>query len=127
MTRHILKKTHASAYIQTKACYSNSSVYRASKDINRVQSCIATAKKYRVTKNTVSHRLKKKAEIFDTVKGNNASIKRKRVKTATYEQLDSVLCKWLKTTRHSNCDIFKEKALEFAKSLEIQDFDASER
>ena len=48
------------------------------------------------------------------------------MKTAIYEQLDSVLCKWLKTTRHSNCDIFKEKALEFAKSLEIQDFEASE-
>ena len=79
-----------------------------------------------MTKNTVSHRLKKKDEIFDAVKGNNASIKRKRVKTAIYEQLDSVLCKWLKTTRHSNCDIFKEEALEFAKSLEIQDFEASE-
>ena len=58
-----------------------------------------------MTKNTVSHRLKKKAEIFEAVKGNNVSIKRKRVKTSAYEQLDSMLCKWLKTIRHSNIPI----------------------
>ena len=38
--------------------------------------------------------------------------------------------KWLKTARHNNvpinCTIFKEKALEFAKSLEMQDFHTSD-
>ena len=99
------------------------------KKIDGCQNCIATAKKYGVAKNTVSHWSKKKAEIFEAVKGNNMSKKRKRMKTATYEELYSAMYKWLKTARHSNipikCNKFKEKALEFAKSLEFHDFHAS--
>ena len=79
------------------------------------------AKKYGVTKNTVSHWLKK-GEIFEAVEG-------KKMKTETYEELDSVMYKWLKTIRHSNipinCNIFIEKALDFAKSLDFHDFNAS--
>lgn len=53
------------------------------------------------------------------------------MKLVTYEEeLDSAICKWLKTARHSNIfinfNIFKEKAPEFAKSLEFHDFHVSE-
>ena len=52
------------------------------------------------------------------------------MKTATYEELDPAVYKWLKTARYSNipisCSIFKEEALEFAKSLELNDFHASD-
>ena len=52
------------------------------------------------------------------------------MKTATYEELNSTMYKWLKTGRHSNipinCNIFKEKALVFAKSLEFHNFHASD-
>ena len=52
---------------------------------------IATVKKYGVAKNTVSHWLKKKAEIFEAVEGGNVSKKRQRMKTAIYEELDSAM------------------------------------
>ena len=56
-------------------------------------------------------------------------LKGKRMKTETYEELDSVMYKWLKTVRHSNipinCNIYKEKALDFAKSLDFHNFHAS--
>ena len=104
--------------------------YKALKEIDRGQSCVATAKKYGVAKNAVSHWLKKKTKIFEAVERNSVSKKRKRIKTAKYEEWDSAMYKWLKTTRHNsmpiNCTIFKEKALEFPKSLEIQDFHASD-
>ena len=99
--------------------------YKALKEITEGQSCIATAKKY-----TVSHWLKKKTEIFEAVERNNVSKKRKIMKTATYEELDYAMYKWLQNARHNNIPIngtiFKEKALEFTKSLEIQDFHASD-
>ena len=100
--------------------------YKALREIDAGQSCIAIAKKYGVAKTTVSLWVKKKAEIFEAVEGNNASKKRKGIKTATYEELDSAVYKLLKTARYSNipisCSIFKEKALEFAKSLELNEF-----
>ena len=56
-------------------------------------------------------------------------LKGKRMKTETYEELDSVMYKWLKTVTHSNipinCNIYKEKALGFAKSLDFHNFHAS--
>ena len=67
--------------------------YKALKEIDGDQSWIATAKKYGVAKNTVSHWLKKKAEIFEAVEGNNVSKKRKGMKAATYEELDSAMYK----------------------------------
>ena len=100
--------------------------YKPLKEIDAGQTCISTTKKYGVAKNTVSHWVKKKNEIFKAVEGNNASKKRKRMN----EELDSAVYKWLKTARHSNipisCSIFKEKALEFAKSLDLNDFHASD-
>ena len=52
--------------------------YKTLKEIDGGQSCIATVKKYGVAKNTVSHWLLKKAEIFEAVGANNVSKKRKR-------------------------------------------------
>ena len=81
----------------------------------------AKAKRYGVAKNTVSHWLKKVKHL--------KQLKGKIMKTETYEELDPVMCKWLKTVRHSNipinCNIFKEKALNFVKSLYFHDFHAS--
>ena len=44
----------------------------------------------------VSHRLKKKAEIFKAVEGNSVSKQKKRMKTATSKELGSAMCKWLR-------------------------------
>ena len=52
------------------------------------------------------------------------------MKTATYKELAYAAYNWLKTARYSNipisCSIFKKKALEFAKLLELNDFHASD-
>ena len=61
------------------ACLTIVNKYEALKEIDTGRSCIATAKKCGVAKNTVLHWVKKKAEIFEPVEGNNASRKRKRI------------------------------------------------
>ena len=55
------------------ACLTIVNKYKALKEIDAGQSCIATAKKYGVAKNTVSHWVKEKAEIFEALEGNNSS------------------------------------------------------
>ena len=130
ISSYILKKCSCAVF-ELKACLLTIvNKYKALKEIDAGQICIATAKKYGVAKNTVSHCEKKRADLFEAVEGNNASKKRKRMETATYEEFDSAVYKWLKTARYSNipisCSIFKEKALEFAKLLELNDFHASD-
>ena len=104
--------------------------YKAFKQIDGGQSCIATTKKYGVAKNTILHWLKKKPGTLEGVEGKNVLKKRKRIKTSIHEELNSVTYKWLKAARHSdiplNCKIFTEKALEFTNSLEFRNFHASD-
>ena len=66
--------------------------YKALKEIEEGQSCIATSRKYGVAKNTISHWIKKQ-KIFEAVKENNVLKKMKRVKPATYEELDNATYK----------------------------------
>ena len=51
--------------------------YKALEETDSGQSCIATAKKYGVAKNTVTYWLEKNAEIFEAVRANNVSKRRK--------------------------------------------------
>ena len=101
--------------------------YKALKEIGGGQSCIATSRKYGVVKNTISHWIKQKQKIFEVVEENNVSKKRKRVKPATYEELDNATYKWLKGARDRNVPVgAKLKALEFAKTLDLGNFHASD-
>ena len=104
--------------------------YKALKEIEEGQSCIATSIKYGVAKNTISHWIKQKQKIFEAVEENNVSKKRKRVKPPTYEELDNATYKWLKSTRYHNipvgANVLKLKALEFAKKLDLGNFHASD-
>ena len=52
--------------------------YKALKEIEGGQSCISTSRKYGVAKNTVSHWIKQKQQIFKAVEENNASKKGKQ-------------------------------------------------
>ena len=65
--------------------------YNALKEIEEGNSCISIAKKYGVAKNTISHWLKKKQDIYRAIEENNAGRKRKRMKSATYEKLDKAI------------------------------------
>ena len=104
--------------------------YKALKEIEEGQSCIASSRKYGVAKNTISHWIKQKQKIFEAVEENNVSKKRKRVKRATYEELDNTTYKWLKSARDGNvpvgANVLKLKALEFPKKLDLGNFHASD-
>ena len=50
--------------------------YKALKEIEEGQSCIATSRKYGVAKNTISHWIKQKQKIFEAVEENNVSKKK---------------------------------------------------
>ena len=99
--------------------------YKALKEIEEGQSCIATSRKYGVAKNTISHWIKQKQKIFEAVEENNVSKKRKQVKPARYEELDNATYKWLKSARDRNvpvgANVLKLKALEFAKKTRFRE------
>ena len=78
MTRHILKTAVVQTYKRRLVTVILVNICNALKEIKGSQSCIATAKKYSVAKNTVSHWLKKQAEIFDAVEENNVSKRGKK-------------------------------------------------
>ena len=66
-------------------------------------------------KTQVSHWVKKKAEIFEVVEGNNASKKRKRMKTATYEEPIEV-----EDDEEDGDDTIKDKCLEKPTSIKLR-------
>ena len=65
--------------------------YNVLKEIEEGNSCISIAKMYGVAKNTISHWLEKKQDIYRAIEENNAGRKRKRMKSATYEKLDKAI------------------------------------
>ena len=67
MARHILKMEVVQTLRRMLATITLVNKYKIFKEIDGGQSCIATAKKYDMAKNTVSHWLKKIAEIFKAV------------------------------------------------------------
>ena len=68
--------------------------YKILKDLDGGQSCIPVAKKYGMAKKSFTL-LEKKAEILKQMKEaeRRVSKKRKRIKTATYKELDSGMYK----------------------------------
>ena len=70
---------------------------------------------------------KTKKKIFEAFQ--NSSLKRQRVKTRTYEKLNEALLKWFPSMRGNNIPIsgpiLLEKAHEFAKPFNYNDFTAS--
>ena len=112
------------------SCTSLIDKYKALKEIEEGQSCITTSRKYGVAKNTISYWIKQKQKIFEAVEENNVSKKRKRVKPATYEELDNATYKWLKSARDRNvpvgANVLKLKALELAKKLDFGNFHVSD-
>ena len=78
MTRDVLKMAAVQTSKKRLATVSLVNIFKALKEIDGRQTCIATAKKFNVTKNTVSHWLKMRAEIFEAVEGSNVSKKKKK-------------------------------------------------
>ena len=101
------------------------------KAITEVESGIKPSKvaeKYDVPRNTVSTWLKKK-EIKNAFKSDEVSSKRKNMRIGQNDDLEKALFSWLKKMRANNLPVngtvVKEKAIGYAKELQIEGFKAS--
>ena len=87
------------------------------------------AEKYDVPRNTVSTWLKKKEEIKNAFKSGEVSSKRKNMRIGQNDDLEKALFSWLKKMRANNLPVngtvVKEKAIGYAKELQIEGFKAS--
>ena len=87
------------------------------------------AEKYDVPKNTVSTWLKEKEEIKNAFKSGEVSSKRKNMRIGQNDDLEKALFRWLKKMRANNLPVngtvVKEKAIGYAKELQIEGFKAS--
>ena len=102
--------------------------YEALKDLQKGLSNKDVAVKYGIPRNTVSTWLKNKEMIVSAFEsGKNP--KRLKLKTAENDNLDKCIYKWFLSAREQNVPvngiILKEKAVFFAKELDIKDFQAS--
>ena len=86
------------------------------------------AAKYGVPKNTVSIWVKNKAKLFIALK--QCSDKRKKLRESDYKRVDNVVFRWLLSERSQDIPIdgifIKEKALQYAKELGFNEFQASD-
>ena len=90
----------------------------------------SVAKKNGVPKSTVSTWLANKDKILAAYESGEINPKRQKVKRAENEDLDKAVYTWFHNTRTNNIPVsgvvLKEKALQFAKSLHLDDFRASD-
>ena len=87
------------------------------------------SKKFNVPKNTLSTWKKNRDKIVTAFKSSGGT-KRQRIKEGTNEQVNLACFKWLLIQRSENIPIhgkiIQEKALEFAKELNLEKFQASD-
>jgi hypothetical protein len=101
--------------------------YNALKELEKGTAPKDVAAMFKVPSSTLSTWKKNKEKIFKQF--NNGQIS-KRVKPEKFEQVNKAVHKWLLMLRSENIPIsgpmLKEKALEFAKELGVESFQASE-
>ena len=105
--------------------------YNALKEILSGISKKSVAKKYGVPKSTVSTWLANKDKIFAAYESGEINPKRQKMKKrAENENLDKAVYSWFHNTRANNVPVsgvvLREKALQFAKSLHLDDLRASD-
>lgn len=86
--------------------------------------------RFKLAKSTLSKIVKEREKIYDALASGNFSPRTKRMRTAKFEDLESLLFDWYQNARCSNIpisgDVLKEKARAIAEDFEIQDFKASD-
>ena len=104
--------------------------YNALQEILSGISKKSVAKKHGVPKSTVSTWLENKDKILAAYESGEINPKRQKMKRAENEDLDKAVYTWFHNTRANNVPVsgvvLKEKALQFAKSLHLDDFRASD-
>ena len=88
------------------------------------------AEKYGVPPNTLTYWIKNKNAIISKYESGQYGAKRQKLCTGRHNDIDKAVYKWFMNARERNVPIsgltIREKALEFAKQLNITDFKASE-
>ena len=101
--------------------------YEALKELKKDRSNKDNANQVSISGSTLATQKKNKEKIFEAFQ--NSSLKRQRVKTGTYEKLNEALLKWFTSMRGNNIPmngpILLEKAHEFAKAFNYNNFTAS--
>ena len=105
--------------------------YKAITDLESGLKPSKVAEKYDVPRNTISTWLKKKGEIKSAFKSSEVSSKRKNMRIGQNGNLEKALFSWFKKMRTNNLPVngtvVKEKAISYAKELQIEGFKASNR
>ena len=104
--------------------------YKILKEVEKGESSASISRKYGIPKQTLSGWLKEKTKIYSEVEKNKTSAKRDRMRLSLHEDLDKACYMWLLNVRHQSIPvsgtIFKAKALNFAKELGCDSFQASD-
>ena len=110
--------------IQNKSCKIK---YDALKELEKGTAPKDVAAKFEIPSSTLSTWKKNKEKIFAQFKTGQLS---KRTKPQKFEEVNTAVHKWLLVMRSENIPIsgtiLKEKALEFAKELGVESFQASQ-
>ena len=103
---------------------------KALKDLERAMTNKDVAAKYGVPKNILSTWVKNKHKLTTSLEKKGMSSSRKSTGCGNYDQIDKAAFHWFVGKRSQKVPIdgiiLKEKALEFAKALEIKKFKASD-
>ena len=103
--------------------------YDALMQLERRMSNKDVARNFNIAKNTLSTRKKNKEKIISAFMSSGGT-KRQRINKGTYEDVNIVCYNWLQIQRSENVpingQILKEKALDFAKQLGFETFQASD-
>lgn len=87
------------------------------------------AKQFGIPSSSLSTILKNKDKLLTSVTDNASSIKRKKLRTCTFEDIDEAMLKWVFAARGRNLPlsgpILREKAKQFAEALGHGEFEAS--
>lgn len=104
--------------------------YTALKDLEKGLSKKAIAEKFNVPKNTLTYWIKNKHDIIQKYETGQLGAKRQKLSVGKHDSIDKAVYKWFMNARERNVPIggyiIREKALDFAKELNITDFKASD-
>ena len=102
--------------------------YNALKEVEDGKTKSQVAAKYGIPKNTLSTWQKNKDKIFEATKKSNS--RRQRLRQGTFANLDQAMFKWLLVIQSRDVAVsalvFKTKATEFAKKMNVEKFKASD-
>ncbi|XP_028968478.1 tigger transposable element-derived protein 6 [Galendromus occidentalis] len=99
-------------------------------EVNSGKKKVDVAKKYGISKSTLSTILKDSKKLEEQAKTAGFDPKRRRMRTAQYDDIDKATLMWLQDVRSKNIPVtgplLRERALHYAGELGHDDFRASE-